>query len=275
MEQRNIPIQRDYCELIYRNARAFVDKVWEIRVRLTFPRVRKGSGLQIITGADKSHARALENLLTSIRQHEPTAAVAVWDLGLDPYERAELTREFPAVQFRDFPFHEFPSFMQITESAGQYAWKPWAIKLSLRQDFPISLWLDAGDLLISSLELVSRMIAHKGFFSPYSSGTIEEWTHPRTLNFLKAIAIVSQGANCNGAIVGFDSGNQKALGLLESWTQCALNRDCIAPHGSNRSNHRQDQAALSVLAEQQGFNRRSFDRELRRPLGILTHQDPE
>ena len=275
MRQKNTHSQRGQGITIIENVRSIVDKIWEIRVRLTTPHIRSEAGLHIVTGADTSHARALENLLISIRQNEPTAAVTAWDLGLQPSERAQLVEEFPEVQFRDFPYQNFPSFMQITKNAGQYAWKPWAIKLSLRQEFPITLWLDAGNLLISSLELASRMIAHKGFFSPYAAGTIQEWTHPQTLNFLKATAIVSKGANCNGAIVGFDSENQKALKLLDSWTQCALNRDCIAPQGSNRSNHRQDQAALSVLAQRQGLNRRRFDRELRRSLGILTHQDPE
>jgi len=29
--------------------------------------------------------------------------------------------------------------------------------------------------------------------------------------------------------------------------ECALRRECIAPEGSDRSNHRQDQAVLTIL----------------------------
>jgi hypothetical protein len=36
--------------------------------------------------------------------------------------------------------------------------------------------------------------------------------------------------------------------LARPWYECALTRQCIAPDGSNRRNHRQDQAALTVLA---------------------------
>lgn len=32
-----------------------------------------------------------------------------------------------------------------------------------------------------------------------------------------------------------------------------MDKDCIAPEGSNRDNHRQDQAALSVLAHMYGL----------------------
>ena len=35
--------------------------------------------------------------------------------------------------------------------------------------------------------------------------------------------------------------------VVRPWRQCALVRDCIAPEGSNKTNHRQDQTALSVL----------------------------
>ena len=36
--------------------------------------------------------------------------------------------------------------------------------------------------------------------------------------------------------------------LARPWYECSLIRQCIAPNGSDRSNHRQDQAALTVLA---------------------------
>lgn len=36
--------------------------------------------------------------------------------------------------------------------------------------------------------------------------------------------------------------------LVRPWYLCSLTRQCIAPDGSDRSNHRQDQAALTVLA---------------------------
>ena len=35
--------------------------------------------------------------------------------------------------------------------------------------------------------------------------------------------------------------------IVRRWHQCALQRCCIAPEGSNKTNHRQDQTALSVL----------------------------
>lgn len=36
--------------------------------------------------------------------------------------------------------------------------------------------------------------------------------------------------------------------LARPWYECSITRQCIAPDGSSRKNHRQDQAALTVLA---------------------------
>lgn len=47
--------------------------------------------------------------------------------------------------------------------------------------------------------------------------------------------------------VGFDTSQPAASALLDAWLDCALHLQCIAPVGSHRGNHRQDQAALSLL----------------------------
>ena len=59
--------------------------------------------------------------------------------------------------------------------------------------------------------------------------------------------------NCNGAFLGFSGPGAAYDRVLVPWERCALDRDCIAPPGSDRSNHRQDQAVLSVLAHEFGY----------------------
>ena len=58
---------------------------------------------------------------------------------------------------------------------------------------------------------------------------------------------------CNGAIVGFDRTSPAHMSMLAEWLRCASNVSCIAPPGSTRTNHRQDQAALTLLATQRGY----------------------
>ena len=63
-----------------------------------------------------------------------------------------------------------------------------------------------------------------------------------------------QEACCHGAIVGFDLSHSPARKLLAAWLSCALHRECIAPVGSHRGNHRQDQAELTVIMLNHGLN---------------------
>mmetsp|Transcript_26662 Transcript_26662/g.80043 ORF Transcript_26662/g.80043 Transcript_26662/m.80043 type:complete len:257 (-) Transcript_26662:125-895(-) len=60
---------------------------------------------------------------------------------------------------------------------------------------------------------------------------------------------------CNGALIGFSRSGLAYDRVLLPWFECALDRGCIAPvYGqgrgsvSTRGNHRQDQAALTLLA---------------------------
>ena len=53
---------------------------------------------------------------------------------------------------------------------------------------------------------------------------------------------------CNGAFIGLHTGSETARALLREWRACSLDLECIAPGNSTRRDHRQDQAALTVLA---------------------------
>ena len=51
------------------------------------------------------------------------------------------------------------------------------------------------------------------------------------------------------------------------FAQCALHKECIAPEGSSRLNHRQDQAAITTLAGMHGY-----DCDIRQGM-VYRHQD--
>jgi len=61
-------------------------------------------------------------------------------------------------------------------------------------------------------------------------------------------------SNCNGAIVGFMKNSEASKTIATRWKDCAMHQECIAPRGSNRSNHRQDQAALTLLVQSSPYN---------------------
>ena len=78
--------------------------------------------------------------------------------------------------------------------------------------------------------------------------------------------------NADATLIGFATGHPSGVvrdrvyhELIVPWKACAMTKDCIAPSGSSRRNHRQDQAALSCLVHKGGFG---FARDTRRDVGV-------
>ena len=231
--------------------------------------------IQIVTGADRSHYRSLMNLLKSVREHEPEARVNVWDLGLLETQLQEIAVRFPKYRIKKFPFDEYPSYFDIRVAAGEYAWKPVIICGEAAITDRIVVWLDAGNIVTSRLTWVRRLTDSMGLFSPYSSGTISQWTHPGTLAALGVREELLSRRNLAACLIAVDPLSDRAMVLLKRWEECALCRDCIAPVGSDRNNHRQDQAVFTVLSYQEDLAPSGFLGELTEPLGVRTHQDVE
>jgi hypothetical protein len=53
--------------------------------------------------------------------------------------------------------------------------------------------------------------------------------------------------NRNGAILAFLIGKPEVRDFIKQFAECACIKDCIAPPGSSRKNHRQDQAVFTIL----------------------------
>lgn len=202
----------------------------------------------IVTAASSNHFRCLTHLLYSISLFEPTTPVIIYDLGLKAIETKKLNNT--ACDLRRFAFESYPPHLNIAVERGQYAWKPVLIAEVLNEIRGSLLWLDAGNLIHAKLKKVRQTLADRGFYSPTSSGTIADWTHPETLKHLDVAPEILGKRNRNAAIVGFNANHDGIKHMAERWKECALDINCIAPRGSNRSNHRQDQAVLSVLAYQ-------------------------
>lgn len=226
----------------------------------------------LVTGADYTHAQSLRQFLASVRRFEPGIRTIVYDLGLTFVQRWRTRLKFPHMEFRRFAYENFPPHFNIRVQAGQYAWKP-AIMFSVLQEArePIC-WMDAGNVLTEPLTAVRAAVDKHGFYSPSSRGTIFEWTHPKMLaHFSVDEAWGLDKANLNGACVALDPACQAAQDLAKKWFEGALDKSCIAPEGSDSSNHRQDQAMLSVLGHLTGLAE-ATEHEC---LGFLIHQDVE
>ena len=89
---------------------------------------------------------------------------------------------------------------------------------------------------------------------------------------MKAEKSLLRKRNFSSGIVGMviDKKNQK---IIDEWAKFSRNKDVIAPKGSSRKNHRQDQSILNILVHQ---NLKSYMiPRTHKIFGILKHQNKD
>lgn len=252
---------RAFCDLIPLQTNSADDNLRENRIR--------EREISIVTGADTTHFKPLLRLLYSVEINEPNAALFVYDLGLEQEELASLKKLFPFANIRYFDYGLFPEYFDIRVRSGEYAWKPVILHEVAQHADKYVIWMDAGNLVVKPLDDIRRILQEHGFYSPRSAGTVRDWTHPEMLRKLNLAKTFYDKPNRTGGVVSLDTRNASAMELLDRWRECALDRSCIAPCGSSRRNHRQDQAALTVLMYQSPF----ADSPLDHGSSIRIHQD--
>ncbi|KAF9106719.1 hypothetical protein BGX27_009047 [Mortierella sp. AM989] len=121
----------------------------------------------------------------------------------------------------------------------------------------IVLWLDSGDRpSVGFLRWLPGFMFQHGLWTAQSQDNMYAWTHPGMLSYYhdSLDSFAKDETNCNAAAVAFDVRNTTVRnGIMKEWVQCSHTKECIAPEGSSRENHRQDQAALTYLVKTMGF----------------------
>ena len=242
----------------------------------------------IVSAASYNHGASLLQFLDSLKAAgtaQPTR-VFVFDLGLGNDTKQAL-RRFPSAELSSFDFETHPPHFNIAIARGQYAWKPVIIQRVLGKCDSV-LWLDAGDRVTpGALDNAFKYLRNSdnGFLSTQTSGNVGTWVHQGMRTALAQQGFEARGDAfmCNGAIIGIANNHPRdpVNKIVVPWVRCAMNRSCIAPAGSSRKNHRQDQAALTVLAHSSGFGTVCGISEghwtasgmVPGPLGIQIHQD--
>ncbi|KAF9898214.1 hypothetical protein BX616_004332, partial [Lobosporangium transversale] len=239
----------------------------------------------IVTAASSNHFCALESFLYSLSEvldglerTETRPTIIVYNLGgMTPEQMTQMQwlRDNQYMdEYKDFDYSAYPAFWDITVARGEYGWKAGIIKEVADKNRGLLLWLDSGNMLaLDFLRYLPGYLEKYGFWSPQSSGNFQQYTHPGLPQFYgDSVENYAQETNCNGAAIAFDASNDKIYnGLLNEWYKCSSTKECIAPKGSSRSNHRQDQAALTFLAKRLRFTEQC--RHYPEHYGVTVHQD--
>jgi hypothetical protein len=247
-----------YCKLIPLIPRIFYEKIGhkivdafdklEVLKYYLIPVNVNKIKVTIITGCDSSHFKSQVQFFNSLYQHESNIKTIYYDFGISEEQRKLIANNFPCVIIKKFDFDRYPDYFDIKKNAGEYAWKPVAVCNELLMDYNNVVWMDAGNIITGKLNTIRRILYFRGFYSPQSSGNIKEWTHYKMVSYFRISNKIQKKSNLASGIVALNPNFRNALHLAIAWKCFALEKETIAPVGSDRSNHRQDQALLTVLA---------------------------
>ena len=225
-----------------------------------------GPAKTVVTAADVSHLGPLLCFLRAMSS-VTDARVRVYNLGgLDAPNNTALMRavgSFTLVQpeWSVLPVFARPNHALSSESKrkGEYSWKTALVAAELARTAKGAclIYLDAE--VDPSAQLLSRFcrVARTGggFASPTSPGSLRSWVHAGMPSWLEGsvpdmharATLATNEQSCDAGMLAFIGGTATAHWLASVWLGCAMVRSCIAPHGSGRNNHRQDQSALSLF----------------------------
>ncbi|KAG2177232.1 hypothetical protein INT43_007889 [Umbelopsis isabellina] len=244
--------------------------------------VTHSDSFTIVSAASANHFCALEAFLYAINQLRDEVPpsqfprIVIYNLGVNgsQYPVLEaLHKENYFNELYNFDYPSYPSFWNIRHLRGQYAWKAGIVNEMRQKHKGVLLWMDSGNVPNAEfLRSIPQVVRKQGFWSPRSTGFMGgKLIHPGMFKWFKAnVADYQYRENCNGAALGFNLDDPKVNEeLIIPWKDCAMEKDCIAPPGSSRLNHRQDQAAITFLAYRSGY----VCYEYPEFHGITIHQD--
>lgn len=187
-----------------------------------------------------------------------TADIQVIHYNLDPIETRKLNQEaykdlsdsFPFVELREFNYSAHPSFFNVEENAGEYAFKGTIINQvvqelssttttisSRKYSQSFLYWLDAGQEITSSrlLQKDFRIAKKQGIYTPSSPGPLKKWTRQGTSDYLGLDFDVYNSTEtriCSSGIVLVDITNETIKNnVIKPWASCSQHKECIAPKG--------------------------------------------
>ncbi|SDR47114.1 Protein of unknown function [Pseudovibrio sp. Tun.PSC04-5.I4] len=203
--------------------------------------------LHFVTAVNSNFLEKLEQLISSIRRFEPTSRITTYDLGLSEEEKHKLVGLVDSVEA--FNFANYSDYFDINVNAGEYAWKAVIINRELEKSGTPICWMDSRNILTGRQNVIRRSLGARGYYFTGSNGNIEKWTHPSMIEYLGLdLAVIGQKRNINACALAFDPNCDPARSLVREWAQLSQVKNCIAPEGSSRENHRQDQSLITVLA---------------------------
>ena len=232
--------------------------IFVISFNINNNKLAKNRKITIVTAADKSHYQSSIQLIKSILSTNNDVVVYFYDLEIETELDLGVLQD-ERIIYKKFPFEQYPKFFSkkyFSEydngyKLGYYAWKGVITSIVAKQVSGILIWCDAGNILKKELNMVKKIVTKKKFFSPISSNRVKDWTHPSLVRKLMLSDQLLKKRNLWSCFVCFDLSSDLGQKMVKLWSDWSLKEEYIAPEGSNRFNHRQDQTLITLIYHQE------------------------
>ena len=228
---------------------------------------REGNNVLMITGCSDNHFVSAVPAMYAMLNASATVNIAFIDYGLLPEQVEELKSVFDYIHrvhvamnassiivYRKFDFRKAPTWMNIfnCDTRGGYSWKVIGYMDILSEWKAMGAWIDAGSLINDGIDKELEYTKLEGMYVPPSPGNVERWTHPQMIQFVESMGMTGKvdrnETNCSSGHFFMDFSNKTAVNtIFKPFLQCAYTMRCITPRGSDKSNHRQEQAGVTLF----------------------------
>ena len=189
--------------------------------------------LVVVTGISSVYYQvAVAGMIGSVQRMMPKTKIIVYDLGLTVEQRDNVSR-ICGVELRTFNFSKYPDHVSL-EILRNYAWKP-LIAAELSEEYEVIMWGDSSVRLLEPLQ--KHVFPHfldveVPFVGTPESHVIVQMTHDKTLEYLNVTRESMKGLRTIQSGCWVIWLTDKTKRLLNSWKDCALHKECIAPEGA-------------------------------------------
>ena len=210
------------------------------------------NSLTVITGASSNHYKTLIqfiesfNKINKLRKRNKKNKLIIYNLGLTEEEFEYLKNNFVNHTFETFDYSKYPPYVNIKINFGEFAWKPIIIHEMCEKYGGLIIWMDSGTIINKKFDKFIDILMKNNIYTPKSNGKIKKWVHPKTIKYMNYEYELTP-RNRAGGCIGFNYNISWIKEFVNEWKDLALIKECIAPKGSSRKNHRQDQSILTLL----------------------------
>ncbi|XP_071853201.1 uncharacterized protein [Apostichopus japonicus] len=236
--------------------------------------------LVLITAFSDNHYNEAMGYIGTAQKYMPGKRIVVYDLGLSTKKQHEVKR-LCNVELRMFNFNDYPKHVSDLLT---YAWKAIIINLALNE-FGAVYYGDASVRFKESLKVLLPGIEHHhGYMTtiPNFNPTDPKYKHHYQLTvpemFIKLGIDRDEYRDCINCAPHLQPNTQLIINsttiqtkLMQPWLRCAMVKECIAPTGSSRANHRQDASAITLLVYKNLFGEWTVeDNDTKKMLAVLS-----